>query len=149
MCGTLPAMFHRVFRRTPAAWWGVLVPISFGMAWLLTAVHLPAGVLLGCMLAGILLSSRDIQLDISPTLFALAQGVLGCLMAKSLQPAALAQVAAGWPIFLLVTTSIIAASAVLGWYLMRRQIFSGHHRRLGARARRSVGYGGDGRILWG
>jgi uncharacterized protein len=125
MCGTLPAMLHRVFLRTPAAWWGVLLPISFVMAWLLTAVHLPAGVLLGCMLAGILLSSRDIQLGISPTLFALAQGVLGCLMAKSLQPAALAQVAAGWPIFLLVTTSIIAASAVLGWYLMRRQIFPG------------------------
>lgn len=118
-------MFARLFRTTPALWWGVLLPISAALAWFLTAVHLPAGVLLGCMLAGILLSSRDIQLRIPPTLFALAQGVLGCLMASSLKPSALAKVAAGWPIFLLVATSVIAASAVLGWIMMRRKIFPG------------------------
>jgi len=53
----------RVFRMSQAVWWGVLVPISFVMVWLLTAVHLPSGVLLGCMLSGILLSSQDIQLS--------------------------------------------------------------------------------------
>ncbi len=118
-------MFARLFQAHPALWWGILLPASVTFAWFLTAVHLPAGVLLGCMLAGILLSSRDIQLRIPPTLFALAQGVLGCLMAKSLQPSALAKVAAGWPVFLLVTTSVIAASAVLGWIMMRRKIFPG------------------------
>jgi membrane AbrB-like protein len=118
-------MFARFLRIRPALWWGVLLTTSIAIAWLLTAVHLPAGVLLGCMLAGIMLSSRDIQLRIPTTLFALAQGVLGCLMAKSLQPSALAKVATGWPIFLLATTSVIAASAVLGWIMMRRKIFSG------------------------
>jgi len=77
------------------------------------------------MLAGIGLSSRDIQLSIPPTLFALAQGVLGCLMASSLQPAALSKVAAGWPVFVVVGTSVMSASAVLGWILMRRKIFPG------------------------
>lgn len=118
-------MSSRFFRMSPVLWWGVLLPTSAALAWFLTAVHLPAAVLLGCMLAGILLSSRDIQLRIPATLFALAQGVLGCLMASSLQPSTLAKVAAGWPVFLLVTTSVIAASAVLGWIMMRRKIFPG------------------------
>lgn len=109
----------------PALWWGVLLLISAVLAWGLTAVHLPAGVLLGCMLAGILLSSRDIRLGVPGPLFALAQGVLGCLMAQSLQPATLARVAGDWPIFLGATVSIIAASAGLGWLLMRRQVFPG------------------------
>jgi len=109
----------------PALWWGILLLISAVLTWALTALHLPAGVLLGCMLAGILLSSRDIRLGVPRPLFALAQGVLGCLMAQSLQPATLARVAADWPLFLGATVSIIAASAGLGWFLMRRQVFPG------------------------
>jgi uncharacterized membrane protein AbrB (regulator of aidB expression) len=65
-------MFVRYFRQAPALWWSVLLPISALLAWTFTALHLPAGVLLGCMLAGILLSSRDITLKIPPVLFALA-----------------------------------------------------------------------------
>lgn len=99
--------------------------ISAPLGWALTSLQLPAGVLLGCMLAGILLSSQGIRLGVPSPLFALAQGVLGCLMAQSLQPSTLAKVAADWPIFLGATTSIIAASAGLGWLLMRRQVFPG------------------------
>lgn len=99
--------------------------ISAPLGWALTALHLPAGVLLGCMLAGILLSSQGVRLGVPSPLFALAQGVLGCLMAQSLQPSTLAKVVADWPIFLGATTSIIAASAGLGWLLMRRQVFPG------------------------
>lgn len=118
-------MFSNPFRAKPALWWSVLLLLSAVLGWALTALHLPAGVLLGCMLAGILLSSRDIRLGIPNRLFALAQGVLGCLMAQSLQPATLARVAGDWPLFLGATVSIIAASAGLGWFLMRRQVFPG------------------------
>lgn len=108
-----------------ALWWIVLLVISAVLSWVLTALHLPAGVLLGCMVAGIVLSSHEIRLSIPTPLFALAQGVLGCLMAQSLQPATLLKVAHDWPIFLGATVSIIAASAGLGWLLMRRQVFPG------------------------
>lgn len=118
-------MFASPFRAMPALWWSILLLISAVFGWTLTALHLPAGVLLGCMLAGILLSSQEIRLGIPTTLFALAQGVVGCLMAKSLQPSTLAKVAGDWPLFLGATFSIIAASAGLGWLLMRRQVFPG------------------------
>ncbi|MCJ7799679.1 MAG: AbrB family transcriptional regulator, partial [Polaromonas sp.] len=112
-------------RTRPLLWWSVLVFISTALAWTLTTLHVPAGVLLACMLAGILLSSREIRLGVPPRLFVLAQGVLGCLMARSLQPSTLARVAGDWPIFLGATVSMIAASAGLGWILMRRQVFPG------------------------
>lgn len=118
-------MFVSLFRARPALWWAVLLPVSATLAWVLTALHLPAAVLLGCMLGGIALSAHDIRLKVPSVFFALAQGVLGCLMAHSLQPAALAKVASGWPVFLLATSSVMAASAVLGWILMRRQVFPG------------------------
>lgn len=118
-------MSARPLRAIPALWWSVLLLLSAVFAWALTALDLPAGVLLGCMLAGILLSSREIRLGIPSALFALAQGVIGCLMAKSLQPSALAKVASDWPIFLGATVLMIAASAGLGWLLMRRQVFAG------------------------
>ncbi|MDD2878878.1 MAG: AbrB family transcriptional regulator [Rhodoferax sp.] len=118
-------MFANLFRQMPALWWGVLLFISAILGWVLTALHLPAAVLLGCMLAGIWLSSHEVRLGIPGILFALAQGVLGCLMAQSLQPATLVKVAGSWPIFLGATVSILAASAGLGWLLMRRQVFPG------------------------
>jgi len=118
-------MWRSFLQTHPVWWWGVLLPLSALLAWLCTLVHLPAGVLLGCMLAGIVLSARDVQLQVWNPLFALGQGVLGCLMAHSLQPAALARVAADWPVFLLATGAVIAASALLGWWMMRRQVFPG------------------------
>lgn len=117
--------FSAPSRARSVLWWSVLISISAVLAWTLTALHFPAGVLLACMLAGILLSSREVRLGVPPLLFALAQGVLGCLMAKSLQPSTLARVAGDWPIFLGATVSMIAASAALGWILMRRQVFPG------------------------
>ncbi len=118
-------MFASPVRLKPALWWSVLLFISAILGWALTSFHLPAGVLLGCMLAGIVLSSQDIRLGVPSPLFVLAQGVLGCLMARSLQPATLVKVAGDWPLFLIATVSIIAASAGLGWLLMRRQVFPG------------------------
>lgn len=105
--------------------WAALVPLSVALAALFTALHLPAAVLLGCMTAGILFSTRDIALAVPPMGFAMGQGLLGCLMAASMNPTALGMVASTWPVFLLVTSAVILASAALGWVLMRRQIFPG------------------------
>ena len=112
-------------RASPALAWAALLPVSVALAWLFTTLHLPAAVLLGCMAAGIGLSTRDIALSVPPPGFALGQGVLGCLMAASMNPAALVKVADAWPVFLMAASAVMLASAVLGWIMMRRQIFPG------------------------
>lgn len=118
-------MLSRLQSRSGKLGWGLLLLLSGLLSWALTALHLPAGVLLGCMVAGIVLSTSEMQLAIPSQLFTLAQGVLGCLIAQSLQPATLAKVASDWPIFLAATVSVLAASAGLGWLLMRRHLLPG------------------------
>ncbi|MGI9132843.1 MAG: AbrB family transcriptional regulator, partial [Rhodoferax sp.] len=106
-------------------WWALLLLLSALLGGALNAMHFPAGVLLGCMVAGIVLSSHEVRLEVPPTLFVWAQGVLGCLMARSLQPSVLMQLGGDWPLFLGATLSVMAASAALGWVLMQRQVFPG------------------------
>jgi membrane AbrB-like protein len=118
-------MFGKIFQMKPALWWGVLLLLSTALGGALSYAHLPAGVLLGCMLAGIVLSSHEIRLSVPSPLFVLAQGLIGCLMARSLHPSMLIKVASDWPIFLGASVLIIAASAGLGWILMRRHILPG------------------------
>jgi membrane AbrB-like protein len=113
------------FRVSPSLGWCLLLCLSAILASVLVVLHLPAGILLGCMLAGIILSSRDARLEIPAPLFVLAQGVLGCLMARSLQPSILPKLGGNWPIFMLATLAIIAASTGLGWVLMRRRVLPG------------------------
>ena len=123
--GTLARMYLGNLRAIPGLWWSVLLLLSATLGGGLTALHFPAGILLGCMVSGIILSSREIRLEVPQYLFVLAQGVVGCLMARSLQPSIFAKVGGDWPIFLGATVSIIAASAALGWILMRRQVLPG------------------------
>ncbi len=118
-------MFSSRLRLVPALRWSLLLLISFLFAWALTALRFPAAVLLGCMVVAIALAVQHIELGVPPSLFALAQGVLGCLMAASLKPSALSKIASDWPVFLGATVLIIAASAALGWLLMRRKILPG------------------------
>jgi membrane AbrB-like protein len=105
--------------------WGVLVLVSVVFCAAFSALHLPAGTLLGCMLAGMVLSVRGFQLSVSPKLFVLGQGVLGCMIARSLQIPILLKVASDWPIFLGLSLCVMAASAGLGWLLMRSKILPG------------------------
>lgn len=105
--------------------WIPLGLVSLLLALVLSTLQLPAGTLLACMLAGIWFSSRGVQLRIQPRFFVLAQGLLGCLIAKTLELHVLAKVASEWPIFLSIAACVLGASAALGWLLMRSNLLPG------------------------
>lgn len=105
--------------------WLSLLLTSLVLCCILYALHMPASVLLGCMLAGMWMGFREIRLVLPGHAFALGQGMVGCLIAKSLQWPMLERLAGDWPFFLSITVSILAASAVLGWLLMRMKILPG------------------------
>lgn len=87
--------------------------------------HVPAAILLGCMLAAMGLALRGSVLAVPRPAFALAQGLMGCLMGHSLQPQHLGTVVQSWPVFLGATVLLIVASTLLGAWLMRRQVMPG------------------------
>ncbi|TXT41172.1 MAG: putative ammonia monooxygenase [Comamonadaceae bacterium] len=103
----------------------VLLLLSGLFGGLLQALKFPAGVLLGCMVAGILMSLQWGELHPPKPFFILAQAVLGCLMAQSMKPQALNHVLGNLPVFLGVNLLVIAAGGLLGWLMVRRQLLPG------------------------
>ncbi|MCF8160661.1 MAG: AbrB family transcriptional regulator [Polaromonas sp.] len=110
----------------PQRWrWLALVLLSGLLGGILHALHFPAGVLLGCMVGGILISVQWGQMDLPKPFFMLAQAVLGCLMAQSMRPPALTRVLSDWPLFLGINLLVIGAAGLLGWLLVRRKVLPG------------------------
>lgn len=105
--------------------WAALILCSAPLAAVLLALHVPAAVLLACMVSALALAVRGAQLAVPRRVFGWAQGLLGCLMAQSLQPRHLEPIVQRWPLFLGATLVLIAASTALGWWLMRRRVMPG------------------------
>jgi membrane AbrB-like protein len=100
---------------------GLTLPITL----LLEVAHLPAALLLGPMLAGIVLSGAGRTVRVPERPFLIAQGLIGCLMVRSLPLGIFAELVHSWPLFLGVVVSVIAAAAALGWVLTRWQVLGG------------------------
>lgn len=119
------AGMHRLQRLSPLSRWSVLAAMSLLTAGVLQLLHFPAALLLGCMLCGIAFSTHDIELQVAPRPFLLAQALIGGLMAQSLRPQALERVAHDWPLFIGFNALVMLASAWLGWQLVRRHLLPG------------------------
>ena len=112
-------------RLAPAVQCAVLAGLSAALYALLEAAHMPAALLLACMAAGIGTSLRDFTVRVPLNFLYVAQGLIGCLMAQSLQPQMLQRVLHDWPLFVGFTVLVMAASVALGWWLSRHQVLPG------------------------
>ena len=94
--------------RRPAQW-GILLALSAVLVALLEWAHLPAALLLGPMIAGILIETNggNIRVPVVPYWF--SQAVIGCLVARSITPEILTTFTAHWTLFLGVMLAVIAA----------------------------------------
>ncbi len=109
----------------PVVQWAVLVAISLVTTTMLEWTHLPAALMLGPMLAGILTGLGGSTLRIPRLAMDFAQAVIGCLIARSFTWDIIDRFAHGWPLFLAVVATIISSSAALGWLISRLQIMQG------------------------
>ncbi len=109
------------------AWlrWPALAVVSALLSAALLALHMPAAVLMACMVSGLVFALRGLKLSVPKRFFGWGQGLLGCLIARSLHPDQIGPLAAHWPAFLGITLVLIAASSALGWAMMRRQVMPG------------------------
>ena len=92
---------------------------------LFIAIGVPAGALLGCMVAAVLLASQGMAVQMPPYLFALGQALIACLMAHSLHFEVLQRVSADWLLFVGMGAALVGASVVLGYWLMRTGLLPG------------------------
>jgi membrane AbrB-like protein len=103
----------------PPLQWLLLVGLSGVFAGLLELAGIPAALLLGPLVAGILVSVNGGAVKVPKRPYQAAQSVVGCLIAGVLTADIVHTFLADWPLFLTVVTAVIAASGVLG-YLMSR-----------------------------
>ena len=139
----------------PVLQWGMLCVLSLLLSIGFLAVHLPAALLLGPMIAGIIFSMRGITLQLPRSAFLAAQAILGCMIAQNLTGSILTTLAANWPIVLAILLVTLLSSAIVGWLLVRYSSLPGNtgawgsspggasgNGRYGARLRRRYSPGG-------
>jgi len=134
--------------------WGVLLAASLAFVVLLEWIHLPAALLLGAMAAAILVAVFEAQLAVPQLPFVLAQGLIGCLVARSIGPGILATMLQQWPLFLVGVCSVLVISTSLGALLARFRVLPGTTAVWGSApgaatvmVLMSNGFGGDPRLV--
>lgn len=105
--------------------WAIMLALSGAFVFFLEVASIPAAFLLGPMIAAILLAVRDKQVAIPHTVSLLAQGVIGCMIARSIPLAILGELSRDWPIFVAGVVSVVVAACSLGWVLARFQVLPG------------------------
>lgn len=102
-----------------AAQWAILVALSVLFATVLELVHLPAALLLGPLISGIIIGVNQGTIRTPKVAFGAAQAILGCLIATSISLSIFATIAADWLLVVGVVAATIAASSFLGWAISR------------------------------
>src|SRR5580765_5557834 len=99
--------------------WTALVALSAALGALLLWLHAPAALMLGPLLAGIVVASAGGRVRFPLRAFVLAQGIIGCLIAKMVPLTILGDIVDHWLLFTAGVLFVIAASSLLGWVMTR------------------------------
>jgi hypothetical protein len=120
-----PSRSFSLRERALALHWSILLLATILFVGLLELLHLPAALLLGAMAAGILVSALEGRVVLPGLSYLLAQGVIGCLIARIIDPGILPTMIKQWPVFLFSIAAVIAASTALGGLLARWKVLPG------------------------
>lgn len=107
------------------AQWALLVAVSAVLAALLEMAGLPAALLVGPMLAAIAAGVNGATVRPPRAAVIAAQAVVGCLIARAIEPQIFASFLADWPLFLAMVFVTLAASSLLGYLMSRWKVLPG------------------------
>jgi uncharacterized protein len=102
--------------------WAVLLVASLACIVPPQLIRLPAALLLGAMAAAILVAAFEGKLAVPKWPYILAQGLIGCQVARGIGPAILATMLHRWPLFLAGVCSVLVISTSLGALLARWKV---------------------------
>ena len=125
MTEPINACLRSRLKRSPLAQWAILVAISVPLGALLETMGLPAALLIGPMIAGILVGSNGGTIRAPRLPVFAAQTIVGCLVARAITGEIVLRFLRDWPLFLSVIVSIVVACTALGWLLSRLKVLPG------------------------
>lgn len=112
-------------RITQPAQWAILLVLTVSIVAALEWAHLPAALMLGALLAALVLSVQGGKVTVSRPWFVAAQGLVGCLIARSIGPEILGAMVGQWPVMLAFVFAVILLSAALGALLSYWKVLPG------------------------
>ncbi len=97
------------------------MPVTALLLWL----HVPAALMLGPLAAGIVFAAAGGQVRFPVSIFAVAQGIVGVLIAKMVPLSIVGDILGHWVLFSTGVVSVLAASCGLGWLMTRLKMLPG------------------------
>ena len=114
-------IFKQVFAKSidlpRSARWAALLLVSAILWGLLDLARVPAALLLGPMLAGIIIEAGGAAVRVPPLLYLAAQAAVGGYVAGAVQPSILSVIAEDWPLFVGLVLSMVAVTSLVGWLM--------------------------------
>ncbi len=92
--------------------WLILLLLSVLFSSLLLRIHLPAALLLGPLIAGLILSLRGVKLSIPRPCYLVAQAIVGCMIARAINPSVFGVLFNNWALVLAILLTTLAISAL-------------------------------------
>jgi len=105
--------------------WLALVAASIGVSYLLHLAGFPAAFLIGPMLTGMAFAVKDARLYVPRPYLLCSQAIVGCLIARALDPSILSTIAEDWAAMLLVVMTTVVVSTFAGWMIARTHLLPG------------------------
>jgi hypothetical protein len=105
--------------------WAALISLSIGFAALLLWLQAPAALMLGPLLAGVVVASSGGKVRPPLPPFVMAQGIVGCLIAKMVPLSIVGDVLGHWFLFSVGVLAVVVISSLLGWLMTRWQVLPG------------------------
>ncbi|GGP26886.1 ammonia monooxygenase [Silvimonas amylolytica] len=103
----------------------MLVVLSLLLGAGLSACGLPAALLLGPMIAGIIVTANGGSRGIAPLPFQIAQSIVGAMIARTLPGWVHGDIGGHWMLFVGGVLSVLAICTLLGWLLTRMHVLPG------------------------
>jgi membrane AbrB-like protein len=108
-----------------AATWAVLLALSMGITSAWGYASLPAALLIGPMIAGIVLAVNGARLDVPKWSYLGAQAVVAALIASSMTPAIAGTLTHGAGLFIGAAISTLVGATAMGWIMSRTGLIPG------------------------
>ncbi|WP_417813425.1 AbrB family transcriptional regulator [Thalassospira alkalitolerans] len=116
---------EKLGRLPQLAQWGMLIALSLALSVFLHDADIPAALLLGPMIIGIIMGTNGATITMPKPVYLGAQSVLGCMVGGSMTAGIITSFMHDWPLVLGVTTLTLIASSFLGWILCIKQVLPG------------------------
>jgi membrane AbrB-like protein len=109
----------------PAAQWILLIALSAGIGAFLLWLHAPAALMLGPLIAAMMLAAGGGRVRFPLPPFVVAQGIIGCLIARMVPLTIIGDILDHWLHFTAGVLFVVAASSLLGWLMTRLHMLPG------------------------